>query len=420
MIVKRKTLITTLIILFTVVIGIAFNSTEICRLCVLLLLVLCILRGMKEKCFLNPYYMFALVPFSLLIYNNISNYHVELTVNTWLIAIINIAAFIIAMDFTPIYKHLKRCKGAGEGNELVKNTIIMLFLGFVPIVYSIILGRTMPLASIFSLFPSGAIICAMKSRKKILIGAVFTIFILSWIGYVTKSTVLTFAIAVLIGYEKYYVKSIKQKRILVILSIFGLLFMITAFSFANQGRGSESGISAVQYYAKYGGIKWNGNTELLMPYMYLTTPWANLQYVMKTQVTHTYGLWMIKPFLSYLQVDSLFQNYYTLNAYSNFNTFTYIAYCFKDFGFFGSCISSVILGIFTKKIYSRFTMSRSPLDVTCYVLVAQAVVEMFFSNHFFTQSYPFTIVIIMGIYKNIFCKKNNSEIELIRREKCDN
>ena len=82
MIIKRKTIITTLIILLTVIIGIAFNSTEMCRLCVLLLLVLCILRGMKEEYFLNPYYMFALVPFSLLIYSNISDYHVELTVNT--------------------------------------------------------------------------------------------------------------------------------------------------------------------------------------------------------------------------------------------------------------------------------------------------------------------------------------------------
>ena len=43
--------------------------------------------------------------------------------------------------------------------------------------------------------------------------------------------------------------------------------------------------------------------------------------------------------------------------------------------------------------------------------MAQAVVEMFFSNHFFTQSYPFTIVIIMGIYKLLFCKKYDVEIE---------
>lgn len=398
-------------VILTAVIGVILNSPEVCRICVLLLLVICILRGMREKYFLNPYYMFSLVPFTLIIYKNISNYHLELKVNTWLIAIINISAFIVAMDFTPEYKHFEKCKGVGEGRQLINHTILLLILGFMPTVYTLALGGTMPLASIFTLFSSGAIVCALKSKKKILIGVVFFIFFISWMGYVTKSSILTFAIAVLIGYEKYYVDSMKQRRRLIVLSMLGLLIMIAAFSFANQGRGSKSGMSAVQYYSTYGDLVWNKNASLLMPYMYLTTPWANLQYVMETQPNHTYGLWMIKPFIGYFQLDSLFLSFYELNAYSNFNTFTYLAYCFKDFGFWGSCISSVILGFFTKKVYSRFMVSQSPLDIACYVLVSQAVVEMFFSNHFFTQSYPFTIVIIMGIYKFVFCRSYSVELE---------
>lgn len=412
MIVEKKTFITAMFVLLTAIIGVIFNSPIVCRACVLLLFVICILRGMREKYFLNPYYMFALVPFTLLIYANISNYHLDLTVNTWLIAIINIAAFVTALDFTPEYKHLERCKGVGEGRQLVDHTIILLVLGFMPTIYTMVLGGTMPLASLFTLFSSGAIVCALKSKNKILIGLIFFIYVISWIGYVTKSTILTFAIAFLIGYEKYYVESVKQKRRLVVLSMLGLLIMIAAFSFANQGRGSESGMSAVQYYSTYGGLAWNKNASLFMPYMYMTTPWANLQYVIETQANHTYGLWLIRPLIGYFQMDNLFSSAYELEAYSNFNTFTYLAVCFKDFGFWGSCISSVFLGCFTKKVYSRFTVSRSPLDVACYVLVAQAVIEMFFSNHFFTQSYPFTIVIIMGIYKFVFCKNYNAELEL--------
>lgn len=411
MIVEKKTFITAMLVLLTAIIGVIFNSPIVCRACVLLLFIICILRGMREKYFLNPYYLFALVPFTLLIYANISNYHLDLTVNTWLIAIINIAAFVTALDFTPEYRHFGKCKGVGEGRQLVNHTIILLVLGFMPTIYTMVLGGTMPLASVFTLFSSGAIVCAMKSKNKILIGLIFFLYVISWIGYVTKSTILTFAIAILIGYEKYYVESTKQKGRLVVLGILGLILMIAAFSFANQGRGSESGMSAVQYYATYGGLTWNRNTSLLMPYMYMTTPWANLQYVMETQTNHTYGLWLIKPLISYFQFDSLFSNFYELRAYSNFNTFTYLTYCFKDFGFWGACISSVFLGIFTKKVYSRFTVSRSPLDVACYVLVAQAVAEMFFSNHFFTQSYPFTIVIIMGIYKLLFCKNYDAELE---------
>lgn len=411
MVVRKKTLVTALIIILTTMLGVIFNSAAMCRLCVLFLLIICIIKGIGEKYVLNPYYMFALVPFSLLIYKKISDYHVELTVSTWLFTIINIAAFVIAMDFTTEYKKIEKCKGLGSFRSLTKHTIIFLILGFMPTVYSLVIGGIMPLASIFSLFSSGAIVCAMKSKKKILIGVVFGVFLFSWIGYVTKSSVLTFAIAILISYEKYYVKSEKQKRRLMVLFIIALFLMISAFSFANQGRGNKSGLSAVQYYSVYGGVVWNKNASLLMPYMYMTTPWANLQYVMENQSWHTYGLWFIKPFLGYFQLDQFFSDFYELTAYSNFNTFTYLAYCFKDFGFWGSCISSAFLGFYTKKIYSRFIISRSPLDIACYVLVAQAVVEMFFSNHFFTQSYPFTIVIIMGIYKLLFCKKYDVEIE---------
>ena len=410
MIVKKKAFITAMSVLLTAIIGVIFNSPIVCRACVLLLFIICILRGMREEYFLNPYYMFSLVPFTLLIYANISNYHLDLTVNTWLIAIINIATFVIGMDFTPEYSHLEKCKGVGDGRQLAKHTILLLVLGFMPTVYTLIFGRTMPLASIFTLFSSGAIVCALKSRNKVLIGIVFSVFLISWIGYVSKSSVLTFAIAILISYEKYYVESAKQKRRLAVLAVIGLLLMIAAFSFANQDRGGISGVDAVEYYSRHGDLIWNSNASLLMPYMYMTTPWANLQYVMETQANHTYGLWLIKPLISYFQIDNLFKAFYSLRSYSNFNTFTYLAFCFQDFGFWGSCISSIFLGFFVKKVYSRFVVSKSPLDTACYVLVAQAVVEMFFSNHFFTQSYPFTIIIIMGIYKLVFCK--NYEVEL--------
>ena len=56
-------------------------------------------------------------------------------------------------------------------------------------------------------------------------------------------------------------------------------------------------------------------------------------------------------------------------------------------------------------------MSRSPFDVACYVLTAIATLEMFFSNHFFMQSYPFTIVILMELYKKFIIQKKQIEIE---------
>lgn len=411
MIVEKKTFITSMLVLLTAITGVIFNSPIVCRGCVLLLFVICILRGMREKYYLNPYYMFALVPFTLLIYANISIYHLDLTVNTWLIAIINIAAFIGAFEFTPAYKNEKNCIGIQDTGSLLQNTYILLFLGYVGVVFQYIFGSTMPLASVFGLFSTAAVVCAFKSKKKSLIILVCLVTVVSWMTYVSKTSVLGFCLTTLICYEKYYLKTSKQRKRIIILEIIGIVIMIFSFSFANQDRGNSSASSVVAYYTMYGGLKWSGKDYLLMPYMYITTPWANLQHVIQTQASHTYGLWTLKPLLGYFQMDSLFTEWYSLRAYSSFNTFTYIAVLFKDFGFWGSCIGSTFLGFFVKKVYSRYTISKSPLDVACYVLVAQAVLEMFFSNHFFTQSYPFTIVIIMGIYKIIFCRGQIAEIE---------
>ena len=136
--------------------------------------------------------------------------------------------------------------------------------------------------------------------------------------------------------------------------------------------------------------------------MYLVTPWNNLQYVMETQNTRTYGLWTLKPLLGYLQLDDRFKPFYSMSTYSSFNTFTYIAVQFKDFGLVGSVLGSAILGTFVGYIYKKKLLnSVSPFDNACYAITAVAVFEMFFSNHFFKESYPFTIVIIMWIYTTV-------------------
>ena len=411
MFVKKKSLISVVLIFFTAVGAIVFNSTLGCRISVLILLVICIYKGKQERYYINPYIMFALVPFSLLIYANISNYMMDLSVSTWILAIINIAAYLIALEFTRDYKNVDKCIGAGKGSMLVQNTFIMLFLGFASTLFQMLFGLSMPLASIFDLFSTGAMVCAMKSKEKWLIGLVTGITIVSWVSYVSKTSVLTFCLVILICYEKYYLVTAKQKKRFVILMIVSIIVMIAAFSFANQDRDTASAKTVLEYYTTYGGLTWKGNEAFLMPYMYLTTPWANLQYVLETQNVRTYGLWFLKPFIGYFQIDSIFSDYYVLEAYSNFNTFTYIAYGFKDFGYWGSILSSFFLGFFSKKIYSRYVISKSPLDIACYVLLAQAVIEMFFSNHFYTQSYPFTIVIIMGVYKVVFCRKCVIEVE---------
>lgn len=391
---------------------IALDATWLCRICVVFLVIVCIYKGLKEKTLLNPYFLFSLTPFSLLICHNLSNrYMLDLTTHTWILAIINISSFLIAFAITSNKVTVQKCIGFGNNKQLVKNTYILLFLGFLPAMFRMAFHFEMPLASIFSLFSVPSIVCAMKSKNKAVIISVLGVFFFSWIGYVSKTSVLSIAITILICYEKYYIKTKKQKIKLIVFSGICIDSDDCSIFFANQDRGSSTAAEVVEYYSKYGNISWNHNDALLMPYLYLTTPWTNLQYVIETQSTHTYGLWFLKPILGYFQLDNFFANSYSLTAYSTFNTFTFIAYCFKDFGYWGSVISSAFLGFFCKKVYARYSVSRSPLDVACYVLVGQAILEMFFSNHFYSQSYPFTIILLMGIYKFVFARKGSLELE---------
>lgn len=382
------------------------------RLAVLMILLFCIIRGRQERHLFNPYYAFAFVPFSLLIYTNLSiRYMLDLNISTWFLAIINMVAFLAAFNITSSYRKYEKCIGGGKGKNLINNTLLLIIFGFAPFVYRIVTGTLMPLASVFTLFGTAAMICAIKTNKKSLVILVFIAYVLQSLVNVTKSGVLSMLLSILIGYEKYYEHNRRNNLKVIALAAIGIIVMILSFTFANQLRNTRTASETVFYYTRYGGVTWNRNNALFMPYMYLTTPWANLQYVVQTQNTRTYGLWFLKPILGYLQMDSLFRNQYNIRAYSTFNTFTFIATHFKDFGFLGSIIPSAFLGFFVKKVYSRYRVSRSPFDTACYVLCFQAVAEMFFSNHFFMQSYPFSIVIIMGIYKYLFCKQNEVELE---------
>lgn len=391
--------------------GMALSSIALLKISVFILFLLLIVKGLKEKSVLNPFFMFLPVPFSLLIYENISNYHLKLNSLTFLIAIINISAFVLGMSFTKPVKQVKENEDFSTKGYWF-HSVFLAVLSLIPNIYLALFRTPFFLASVLYLLAYPALLVALKSKNKLLIALILAIHIVPWFIQVTKMSVLSLALTFIIGYEKYYKKSKEKTIILVIISLF---LVIAAFSFANQNRQNNSYNGTVlQYYSQYGGAVWNLDERLFMPYMYLTTPWSNLQYVMTTQNTRTYGLWLVKPFLGYLQLDNYFSNYYYLEAYSSFNTFTYLAVCFKDFGIFGSCLSSLFLGFFTKKVYSRYKVSKSPFDVVCYLLVAQSVFEMFFSNHFFMQSYPFTIVIIMEIYKIIFRKTYNYKKGLVR------
>lgn len=392
------------ILVFLSVLSIFANNLIFDRIVVTIILVVCLILGSREKCFVNPYNLFCLTPISLLIYYNFGDvYMVNLTHKTFLLGIINMTAFICALNYTKDFSNISNCIGVKSNRSLIINTFILLTLGlsasFIP-----------PLQSILWIFTYAGIVCAIKTKKITMYLVAIAFFLLSALsGSASKTSMLTFAVAFLFCYDKYFATTEKQKRRVKYFTILGVIFMVYSFSFANKDRGYYNAAEGVDAYTSQ-GMEWNYDANMFMPYMYITNGWTNLQYITETQDTRTYGLWFIKPLLGYIQVEDEFETEYEMNPYSSFNTKTYIACGFKDFGYWLSIISSFFLGFFVKKIYSRYLISRSPFDITCYVLVGLATLEMFFSNHFFMQSYPFTVVILMEFYKKI-CGSMEIEIE---------
>lgn len=391
------------IILILGAVAIITDSIVCCRIAVLSIAVLCIILSRKEKYVVNPMLLFTITPISLLIYTNLGDlYMVDLEHRTWTIALINMYAFVIAYRCTPSFQKKSECVSMTNVRTLQFQAILFYILSLLGFVIQ-------PLQSILWLFSIASIVCALKTRKKSMIIFVLLIFLNSAFGYTSKTAMLTYCITFIICYEKYYVTDERKRKWVKWGLGIGVFFMIFAFSFANKDRGSYDADEGVEMYTDR-GMEWEYSSSLFMPYMYITNGWTNLQYVMETQDERTYGYWTFKPLLGYIQLKDNFEKENEITTYSSFNTCAYMTYGFKDFGYWGSVIMSLFLGFFVKRVYSRYRISRSPYDIASYILVAQATLELFFSNHFFTQSYPFTIVILMYIVKH-FVKNGKYTIE---------
>lgn len=391
-------------------ISLFISSVTLYKVTVLAALLACIVLGSKQHNIINPYYLFAITPLALLLYFDLGGiYMLELSDKTWRLAIINICTFIFALFYTPAFKKYSNCVSLNKTAALAFSSFLFYGLSFV--------GGFIPeLNTLFWFLSVAAIVCALKTKKKIMYLFCAYIILSSLLsGHTSKMAVLLECITILVCYDKYFVTSRAERKKVFLLAGLGVIFMIFAFTFANKDRGRYNSEEGLSYYMTQGHIEWSYSSTLFMPYMYLATPWTNLEYVVKTQDTRTNGLWLFKPVLGYFGFDEQYEQEYVLEPYSSFNTFTFISVGFKDFGFYGSIILSILLGIFVKKIYSRYEISKSPFDITSYILVALATAEMFFSNHFFMQSYPFTCFIIMEIWKNVIRLTISSKIELDKR-----
>lgn len=388
--------------------GYMSDSVVYFKIAAALILCFCIINGRRQKYIINPYYLFILTPISLLIYHNISDsFLVNLTSKTWLLIISNIDALLIGLHYTSKTKFRERILCRTYAKKLyTKLAVTFVILGVIPqFIYSLT-GVTIPLAYIISMLSTVGVIAAMATKDKKLCFVAIAIYISPLaLGGASKTGVLTLLLALIIAVEKFYLNRssttayAKARRKTILGCVLAVPLMIFAFTFANKDRGRYDADEGYDYYSSR--VEWNYGTAYFMPYMYIVTPWANLQYVTETQDDRSNGYWFTKPVLGVVFGDDYLKEEYVPRSYSSFNTFSFIGLHFKDFGYWGAIFLSLFLGFFIKKVYSLYCESHSPFDAGSYVFTAQATLELFFSNHFFGQSYPFMIVIVMYLLKKL-------------------
>ena len=397
-----------LLIGVTISLYILLSDNHIYKLIPLWIFVYCIIAGLKEKFIINPYLLLSLLPLSLLVYDSkISDrYLVELNTSTIILFSINIMVLLITIKFT---KPSRRTylRDYISKHDLIKHTWIMFFIGNIPFIYRSILSRDIIFASIFALFSYAAIVMSIKSKNKQLILFISGFHLIKLLLNLDKLGLLFFIIVILVALERYFSLSKRDKlRFFLLLILSGGLLIMT-FHYRDYLRSGGDFFSYISggifdynntSYFLSSETNWKFPSQLFMPYLYFTTPLTNLQFIIETQNVRTYGLWILKPIIGYLQLDSMLVDKYSLVSYSSFNTFTYISVFFKDFGYLGSLLGSFLTGFYIKKIYTQLFLSKSPLLTVVYGFVAVATLQMFFSNHFFQLAYPFTILIIMYLY----------------------
>lgn len=390
----------------------------------LIMLAFLLIKSFRETVLLNPYLLFCVMPVTLIIYDSrISERYLDnLEGETWLLILLNLLMLFLGFYLTKPFRKINAdwlgfsiYDDITSAKRLKFHFWLALGIGLLPSIYALCVGwhdllggNLYVMRNYFNMFPAAsflkfslyfAIACAFKMKKKYYIAMAVLGQLASFMLLFSKLELLLLTMVLAICWLKYYKVNIKLSYVCVLFAVVVILFL-WAFDFYDAMR--TQGESMTDKLINRGDIIWNGPKSLAMPYMYLVQGWNNLQYVMQTQGEHSYGLWFFNPILHYMPIK--FEGLQELEAPSFFNTFTFLGVQYKDFGIAGSSFVSVFLGFWIKKIYTMFLQSLSPLSICVYAINMVAILQMYFSNHFFMSLYPFTICILLLVYDVLLLK----------------
>ena len=373
--------------------------------------VYCINLASSKKFLLNPYTLFSITIFSIIIYNPIfSSFLITIPNDIYLIIFLGIISFLLGMIIADKTGETKKSNEKINIRILQKKSFwIVLFLGIIPHFIGYI-NVGIPILNLeniaelranylpdglsyFTFFlPLTILIAYQNKNKRLIIISIIINAVVSLIK-VAKFDVLIFLMFILYSNIKYSQKTKISKNYL---STIGAVLTIPfIFDWFYSLRNDLDSVNSDYFLSNTDSFI---NSAVSLPYLYFTSSWSNLTQTISTVNEFNYGVYTLFPFISAFQMDHLI-NYYSIKTIyiHPFNTFAFLTDYYMDFGVIGVIIFPFLTGLLVMNAYKRSIISSNPIKDGQFLILGIATLMLFFSNHFTSVGYPFIVYILYGI-----------------------
>lgn len=385
---------------------------------------------LRDRDYLSPFTLFATSPFAILLYSDyLSASYLPLPEGKTM-AYILFSQYSFFMGLW-LRKYGLRTKAPRSRSEVVKGQykteysyILLGLLGLFPYILALFLGKSfvmsmseltaervsefrstfnIPIVSSLAVCLNGALLCAARRKLWIAVWIIGIISLSVSLLTVARGSVVVLFLTFVIAFKS---KRIRWKKSLVVCGLLVVFGIFQLYSYIRQGS-----LESQEYESSYERYRNTGRIEevpdflkpFYFPYMYMTTPLSNYDYIVEGSFPSANGKLTLWPLISTFQLKRLFG----LESYSKpirlwpYNTHAFMADFYLDFGLVGILILPAALGMFVYFYYTRSKNSEDPLIEVQYTYIGFAVLLMFFSNHFTSVAYPLRVIIIFESYRLI-------------------
>ncbi|CDA76982.1 putative uncharacterized protein [Bacteroides sp. CAG:530] len=375
----------------------------------------CFIRGKKQVYLYNPYYILIATLISFLLYiptwggvffPELSNL-TQLTITFSFIALFLGISFGINNGYAPLIRTYE--------NEsvwimmtlgLLQTVVVLVFFGNVLALSGDALldakqGVDIPIIGQLAYYLPASIIIACKRNNSKLIIITIAISLFAALITVTKMSILVSFFFIMVGFIRFKPNIIKSK-IGYLVKKYAIIWLpiLILYMFSNNNSIRTDAQGGEMSYFERSGSQLSSDYQstfaegMFLNYLYLSSPWGNLDYNIRNNHERGYGANTFAQFGNRIgiQVETVEKIQPTF-----LNTHSFLTDYVIDFGTIGAIFASFVLGWFIAFCYSRYGCSNDPIWLAFYGLISFATFMLYFSNHF-NNGYILNYFLSFGLY----------------------